>query len=198
MFASFIDLRLDLFQLRSWSTLRSIYTKYSRRRYQKVHYRIRFFGAHAGYCQQLFTTNQTWFVGRLCLLLEGSTCIDCTTYKLEFGDLERIAFPEYSEHFPHAQYTLGLNGRPSGPDFYINSMDNSVPHGPSGHQKDGYAEPCFAKVIIGKETVDLIAELPNKHDDEFLLQHAIQIVHVKLIKDLQNMAGGPEYLAIQA
>lgn len=116
----------------------------------------------------------------------------------EFGDLERIAFPEYSEHFPHAQYTLGLNGRPSGPDFYINSMDNSVPHGPSGHQKDGYAEPCFAKVIIGKETVDLIAELPNKHDDEFLLQHAIQIVHVKLIKDLQNMAGGPEYLAIQA
>lgn len=34
--------------------------------------------------------------------------------------LDKLAFPDYSENFPHLPWTLGFTGRPGGPDFYIN------------------------------------------------------------------------------
>jgi hypothetical protein len=46
--------------------------------------------------------------------------------------LETLAFPEYSTTFPHQTWTLGYTGRPGGPDFYINKVDNSKAHGPGG------------------------------------------------------------------
>lgn len=39
--------------------------------------------------------------------------------------LDTLAFPDYSENFPHVPWTLGFTGRPGGPDFYINKVDNS-------------------------------------------------------------------------
>lgn len=119
------------------------------------------------------------------------------TKRDDFGELAHVPFSEYSDHFPHAPYTLGLNGKPSGPDFYINRMDNTVPHGPAGHQKDGSAEPCFAKVILGTDTIDLMGSLPSKDGDEFLLKRAVEIVHIKMVKDLRTVPGGLAYLREQ-
>lgn len=111
-----------------------------------------------------------------------------------FGDLLHLPFSEYSDKVPHAKYTLGLNGHPSGPDFYVNMVDNTIPHGPRGHQRNGSADPCFATVILGRDTVDFLAGLRSKHDDHLVLEHAVQIVHVKIIEDLNDVPGGREYL----
>jgi len=86
--------------------------------------------------------------------------------KFEFKDsrLESVAFQEYSSSFPHKQYTLGFAGRPGGPDFYINMLDNSIDHGPGGQSHHALledADPCFAKVISGFEAVKNIAFVPS-------------------------------------
>ena len=112
----------------------------------------------------------------------------------EFDDLLHLPFNEYSDKVPHTKYTLGLNGQSSGPDFYINFVDNTIPHGPRGHQHSGSADPCFATVILGRDTVDLLAGLRNRHDDQLLLEHAVQIVEVKIVEELEEVPGGREYL----
>jgi cyclophilin family peptidyl-prolyl cis-trans isomerase len=43
-----------------------------------------------------------------------------------------IPFQEYSDQFVHHKYTLGIAGRPGGPDFYINMSENIRIHGPGG------------------------------------------------------------------
>jgi cyclophilin family peptidyl-prolyl cis-trans isomerase len=66
-------------------------------------------------------------------------------------------FQEYSERFPHVKYTMGLAGRPGGPDFYISVRDNSALHGPGGqknYEDPTEADPCFAKVVEGFDVVD--------------------------------------------
>jgi len=79
---------------------------------------------------------------------------------------DRVSFQEYSPEYPHRQYTLGLAGRPGGPNFYINVKDNAKIHGPraaSGDDDDGDyddndeekdADPCFGKVVAGFDAVD--------------------------------------------
>jgi hypothetical protein len=64
------------------------------------------------------------------------------------------SFSEYSDAFPHEEFTVGFNAR--GPNFYINTLNNSRNHGPGGqghHDLPGDADPCFAKVISGHEAV---------------------------------------------
>jgi cyclophilin family peptidyl-prolyl cis-trans isomerase len=69
---------------------------------------------------------------------------------------ENVLFPEHSSQFTHERYTLGYNGRPGGPDFYINLFNNiKTPgknHGPGGHNDD--ADPCFAKIVDGFDAVE--------------------------------------------
>ena len=48
------------------------------------------------------------------------------------GQERSVAFQEYSPQFPHHKHTIGLAGRPGGPDFYINLIDNVETHGPGG------------------------------------------------------------------
>ena len=82
--------------------------------------------------------------------------------------LETMAFPEYSQDFPHVRYTLGFTGRPGGPDFYINKDNNTVAHGPGGqfhHDLDEFADPCFAKVVQQYEpVVDAMIRSPTIMD----------------------------------
>lgn len=115
----------------------------------------------------------------------------------EFGDLKHVPYGEYSDEFPHVAYTLGLNGHPAGPDFYINKVDNTIPHGPKGHQKSGEAEPCFAKIIIGRSTIDAIAQQPGKDDEPALLFRAVEIVSVRVLGSLMEAKGGPSYIAAE-
>lgn len=92
--------------------------------------------------------------------------IDYRTQKLKtpplasLGWSDGVAFPEYSPRVPHTQYTIGLAHR--GPTFYLNTLDNTLPHGPGGGQghhllpEDG--DPCFGKVVEGREVVDDLIE----------------------------------------
>lgn len=112
----------------------------------------------------------------------------------DFGDLAHVGFQEYSENMPHEQYTLGLGGKPAGPDFYINKMDNTMSHGP----KSNGAEPCFAKIIIGKDTFDIMMNMPMNKQHPLSFEKPIEVVNVRLFRDLKGVHGGPEYIAAQA
>jgi hypothetical protein len=91
--------------------------------------------------------------------------------------LSHLAYPEYSDSFPHEQYTLGFAGRPGGPSFYINTANNSEVHGPGGqeqHVLTEYADSCFAKVVSGFSVLEEILE-------ETDLEHQTMIVGMKII-----------------
>jgi cyclophilin family peptidyl-prolyl cis-trans isomerase len=67
---------------------------------------------------------------------------------------EGVVFPEYSENIRHEEYTIGFSGK--GPNFYINTMDNQMHHGPGGqghHDLSQDADPCFGKIVMGKKVI---------------------------------------------
>lgn len=96
--------------------------------------------------------------------------------------LDAVSFQEYHPNYPHEKYTIGFAGRPGGPEFYFNLMNNTLDHGPAEVRKmaleegsigdndndddDGDEEkmvlvepdPCFGKVIKGFEVIDKISE----------------------------------------
>ena len=80
--------------------------------------------------------------------------------------IDKLSFQEYSAQYPHTQWTVGLAGRPSGPDFYINKIDNTIRHGPGGQMHTGEmhneADPCFANNII-----DAIDKIPVDRYDKY-------------------------------
>ena len=108
--------------------------------------------------------------------------------------IDAVSFQEYSPKYPHEKYTIGLAGRPhSGPEFYVNLVNNTLDHGPAAQRKkelgDRYSnyvkdmfgdvddkvlepDPCFGKIIKGFDVIDKIAEritwasLPAKEDEE--------------------------------
>jgi hypothetical protein len=65
-----------------------------------------------------------------------------------------MPFQEYSPEFPHLMYTTGYAGRPSGPEWYVNVMDNSKSHGPGSQQTHNAfeADSLFGKIVEGGET----------------------------------------------
>jgi len=73
-----------------------------------------------------------------------------------------IAFQEYNEKYQHRPYTFGIAGRPGGPDWYINLIDNSRTHGPGGQPKDPEADPCFAELVSGKEVIKKLHKLEHE------------------------------------
>mmetsp|Transcript_9604 Transcript_9604/g.12546 ORF Transcript_9604/g.12546 Transcript_9604/m.12546 type:complete len:349 (-) Transcript_9604:228-1274(-) len=78
---------------------------------------------------------------------------------------KNIGFQEYTDDFPHAKYTLGIAGRPGGPDFYINLVDNKRNHGPGGQKSYDIveeADSCFAKVIDGFDVIKRMKTAPTK------------------------------------
>lgn len=95
--------------------------------------------------------------------------------------LDKVTYQEYSKDYPHIQYTVGMAGRPSGPDFYINKIDNSMIHGPGGQtNRDDFhneADPCFGKVIDVKslEILKEIDNIPMDPERGFELQYPVII-----------------------
>lgn len=104
-------------------------------------------------------------------------------------DLASLAFPEYSEGFPHLAWTLGFTGRPGGPDFYINKVDNQLSHGPGGqehHDLDEFADPCFAKVIKGFQTLDEMSKVPTileNVDYKFFFEEPVHMIRAVIIQN---------------
>ncbi len=78
---------------------------------------------------------------------------------------KKLLFPEYSEKFPHVEHTIGYQGRPGGPEIYINLDDNSAHHGPGGQKQHDLveeADPCFGKITHGIEVLTKFIELNAK------------------------------------
>lgn len=64
-----------------------------------------------------------------------------------------MPFQEYSPEHPHAKYTTGYAGRPSGPGWYVSIQDNIKNHGPGSQQKKNpyEADSNFGRVVEGVE-----------------------------------------------
>ena len=79
--------------------------------------------------------------------------------RFQESGVANVLFQEYSESMPHVPYSVGMSGRPSGPNFYFNVQDNSKLHGPGGYAKDGSADPCFGRVVRGQDAIDTMHQL---------------------------------------
>ncbi|CAB9507799.1 expressed unknown protein [Seminavis robusta] len=100
--------------------------------------------------------------------------------------LNSVIFQEYAPEMSHKQYTLGYPGRPGGPDFYVNMRDNSLINGPGGqhhHYSDlaKDADPCFAKVVRGFETIERIHRSAVMGEDAIV--HPVIIESMKVLPD---------------
>ena len=78
--------------------------------------------------------------------------------------LKPLMFPEYSEEFPHSENTIGFQGNPGGPEFYINTDDNSHYHvpGKQKHDRMDEGESCFGKIVHGMDVVRKFREISRK------------------------------------
>jgi len=94
-----------------------------------------------------------------------------------------VLFQEYSSNFPHQRYTVGFANRPSGPDFYFNTQDNSALHGPNGYADDGSADPCFGLVTRGTDIIDRIHDLtgPLEQGDWKELGQYVAVRWIKML-----------------
>jgi cyclophilin family peptidyl-prolyl cis-trans isomerase len=95
-------------------------------------------------------------------------------------NLDSLAFPEYSDKFSHVPWTLGFTGRPGGPDFYINKVDNTAGHGPGGqfhHELGEFADSCFARVVKGFDTLERLTAVDtiDSGDFRFFFDEPVQI-----------------------
>jgi len=76
-----------------------------------------------------------------------------------------LAFQEYSDKHPHKKGTVGYCGRPSGPCWYVNIIDNSKNHGPGSQQKKNphEADGNFGRIVSGMDdVVPRIHSVPQK------------------------------------
>ena len=98
--------------------------------------------------------------------------------------LDKMPFQEYNDEFPHDKYTVGFAGRPGGPDFYINKINNSVNHGPGGqthHDLHEEADPCFGRLVGGMEILSDLGRVPVDYDRGALLLHPVTIVDSRVV-----------------
>lgn len=112
----------------------------------------------------LYTGTRFNFAGPNAVSLKIEEDDEAENLKKKFKDYTpALSFPEYNDHFPHKEYTLGFFGRDPrelpGPSFFINTRDNTAKNGPQPGQYDEHgfevgAFTCFAKVISGKNAVD--------------------------------------------
>lgn len=126
---------------------------------------------------------------------------------MKHAGLDTVSFQEYHPEYPHEKYTIGFAGRPhSGPEFYINMMNNTMDHGPKEaitkkaiedeeevDEMTMEPDPCFGKIISGFEVIDKIAEgltrgdLPDESkeirddDDEEALSDSLLIQPVRIV-----------------
>eukprot|EP00592_Proboscia_alata_P020324 CAMPEP_0194421814 /NCGR_PEP_ID=MMETSP0176-20130528/21073_1 /TAXON_ID=216777 /ORGANISM="Proboscia alata, Strain PI-D3" /LENGTH=390 /DNA_ID=CAMNT_0039230155 /DNA_START=19 /DNA_END=1191 /DNA_ORIENTATION=- len=107
------------------------------------------------------------------------------------NSLDKVYFQEYSQEYPHVTNTVGISGRPGGPDFYINLVDNTDNHGPGG-QIDNIlkeeADPCFGKIISGLDVIEKMKNLPTT-DYEF-----DKFVHIESARIMGSSLKAEDYL----
>ena len=104
--------------------------------------------------------------------------------------LDKLAFPDYSHDYPHQPWTLGYTGRPGGPDFYINKVDNTKGHGPGGQHQHALSEQgdsCFGRIVAGQGRDDLARQLfgaeiyQDRSEWHYFLKSPVQIVDATVL-----------------
>lgn len=78
-----------------------------------------------------------------------------------------VAYQDFSPMYPHREMTVGLAGRPGGPDWYISLVDNTANHGPGGQRSYDLpeeADACFGQVETGQDVVRWLHKIPAKKD----------------------------------
>jgi hypothetical protein len=101
--------------------------------------------------------------------------------------LDQLAFPDYSDNFPHLPWTLGFTGRPGGPDLYINKVDNKKSHGPGGqyqHVLQEQGDSCFGKITRGKEHAAALFNQPvygDRSEMHYFLTEPAQITKAEIL-----------------
>jgi cyclophilin family peptidyl-prolyl cis-trans isomerase len=98
-------------------------------------------------------------------------------------ELYSMSFREYAVEFDHAPWTAGFAGHPGGPDFYINKRNNLDSHGPNTqahHTLPGDADPCFARVVSGFDTLRAVDSGKLK-EGSVELEQPIKIVHARVV-----------------
>ena len=71
--------------------------------------------------------------------------------------------------------------------FYINTLDNSVFHGPGGQTNAAFpedADACFAKLVSGSDLIDRMARIPVSKPngvDGIKLQRPVVIQHLRMV-----------------
>lgn len=107
--------------------------------------------------------------------------------------LDKVSYQEYSKEYPHAQWTVGFAGRPAGPDFYINKLDNTMIHGPGGQTNDNdlhnEADPCFGKVVEGMEALGEMNKIPTAENNNEV-RYPVVIVNTRILVPKDNPAEG--------
>jgi len=99
------------------------------------------------------------------------------------GKAGSISFQEYDESLPylHQKYSIGMAGRPGGPDFYVNLLDNKRNHGPGGQGPK--PDPCFANIVEGQDVVDEIHRLEHDGSTMRVLKEWVEFERVTVIQD---------------
>lgn len=95
-----------------------------------------------------------------------------------------MPFQEYSPEFPHAKYTTGYAGRPSGPQWYVSIMDNTRNHGPGSQQKHNpyEADALFGRLVLTPETKAVVERIHSTPQKEWLDEaHKISIVGMTIL-----------------
>ena len=110
--------------------------------------------------------------------------------------LDKVSYQEYSEQYRHKQWTVGLAGRPGGPDFYVNKVDNTVIHGPGGQTNDGdmhnEADPCFGRVADddSRRVLDEIGMIPTDAENGYAIKYPVVIVSARVWTPKENPVDG--------
>jgi len=116
---------------------------------------------------------------------------DTRTKKFQDLGLDQLAFPDYHPEYPHVPWTVGFTGRPGGPDWYINKVDNTEVHGPGGqpqHDLEEQGDSCFGTISLEGEgrsalagniySSDVYADSTEWHH---FISSPIEIVHATIL-----------------
>jgi len=100
--------------------------------------------------------------------------------------LDIVSYQEYHHSHPHEQWTVGFAGRPGGPDFYINKLDNTKNHGPGGqshHNLEEEADPCFGFIKDGKDVLNRMYVMKTDQKNDWVLDHPVHIVKARIVTE---------------
>lgn len=99
--------------------------------------------------------------------------------------LDVLSYQEYDRLYPHVQWSVGFAGRPGGPDFFINKMDNTKNHGPGGQRHHTFgeeADPCFGFVSEGKEVLERMYVMQTDAKNDWVMEKPVHIVRARIIE----------------